>query len=181
MWTWLVFFSFWARRICLCIGLTAPAEFMMVFQFVRAVALDTFGTLDSAWESRVSPFSAIFALQNSRVHVSSSNCCNIPSNVEGMVDEAFSSATTLNIPNINPDDWHVGFGWHFDNLWFGSESNVVEDLVLLYDSFDVTGDKTVLRITMQEIQDAYYFEIGLWLGETRNFDLESVNVIQILE
>ena len=98
-----------------------------------------------------------------------------------MVDEAFSSATTLNIPNINPDDWHVGFGWHFDNLWFGSESNVVEDLVLLYDSFDVTGDKTVLRITMQEIQDAYYFEIGLWLGETRNFDLESVNVIQILE
>jgi len=50
------------------------------------------------------PFPAIFTLQYFRVHVSSSNSCDIPSNIEVMVDEAFSSATTLDIPNINPND-----------------------------------------------------------------------------
>jgi len=56
-----------------------------------------------------------------------------------MVDEALSSAATLDIPNINPNDWHVRFGWNFNNLWFGNESNVVEDLVSLYDGFDIIG------------------------------------------
>jgi len=153
----------------------------MVFQFVRAIAPDTFGTLNSAWESRVSLFPVVFTLQNSRVHVSSSNCCNILSNIEATVDEALSSATTLDIPNIDPDNWYVRFGWHFDNSWFGSKSNVVEDLVLLYDGFDIAGGKTVLRITVREIWDVYYFEIGLWLWEMRNFNLEDVNVIRILD
>jgi len=52
----------------------------------------------------MSPFLAIFTLWNSRVHVSSSNCCNIPSNVEVTVDEALSSAATLDVPNIDPND-----------------------------------------------------------------------------
>jgi len=52
----------------------------------------------------MSLFPAIFTLWNSRVHVSSSNCYNISSNIEAMVDEALSSAATLNVPNINPNN-----------------------------------------------------------------------------
>ena len=52
----------------------------------------------------MSPFPAIFTLQNSKVHVSSSNCCNIPSNIEVTVDEALRSAATLDVSNINPND-----------------------------------------------------------------------------
>ena len=80
-----------------------------------------------------------------------------------MVDEALSSATTLNVPNIDPDDWHIRFGWYFDNLQFESKSSIVEDLVLLYDGFNITEFKIVLRITVWKIQDAYYFKIRLWL------------------
>ena len=148
---------------------------------MRIIASDTFGILNSAWESRVSSFPAVFTLCHSGVHISSSNCCNIPSNIEAMIDEALSSAITLDIPNIDPDDWHVRFRWYFDNSQFENRSSIVEDLVLLYNGFDITGGKIVLRITVWKIRDVYYFKIGLWLWKVRNFNLEGVNVIWILD
>jgi len=57
----------------------------------------------------VSLFPAIFTLQNSRVHVSS-YCCNIPSNIEATVDEALSSAATLDILNIDSNDYMSDLG-----------------------------------------------------------------------
>jgi len=81
----------------------------VVFGFVRTIAFDIFGTLNSAQEHRVIPFSAIFALWYSRVHVSTSNDHDILFNIEASVDKALSPATTLNILNIYPNDRHVGF------------------------------------------------------------------------
>ena len=82
---------------------------MVVFGFVRTIAFDIFGTLNSAREHRVIPFLAIFTLWYSRVHVSTSNDHDILFNIEASVDKALSPATTLDIPNIYPNDRHVGF------------------------------------------------------------------------
>ena len=54
-------------------------------------------------------FLAIFTLQYSRVHVSISNGHDILSNIKVLVNKALSPATALNIPNIYPNDRHVGF------------------------------------------------------------------------
>ena len=82
---------------------------MVVFRFVRTVVFDTFGTLNSAREHRVTLFPAIFTLRYSGIHVSTSNGHNILSNVEILVDKALSPTTALDIPNINLNDRYVGF------------------------------------------------------------------------
>jgi len=82
---------------------------MVVFGFVRTIAFDAFGTLNSTREHRVTPFPAIFALRYSKVHVSTSNSHDILFNIEASVDKALSPTTTLDIPNIYPNDRHVGF------------------------------------------------------------------------
>jgi len=58
----------------------------------------------------MTPFPAIFTLQNSRVHISALNGCDIPSNIEATIDKTFSPTTTLYIPDIEPDNRHIGFG-----------------------------------------------------------------------
>jgi len=55
----------------------------------------------------VTLFPAIFALRNSRVHVSTSDNSNIFTNIDALVDEAFGPATTLNIPNVYPNDKYI--------------------------------------------------------------------------
>ena len=81
----------------------------MVFRFVRTIVFDTFGTLNSTQEHRMTLFPAIFTLQYSGVHINISNSCDILSNIEVLVDKALSSTTALNIPNIYPNNRHVRF------------------------------------------------------------------------
>jgi len=54
----------------------------VMFRFVGAITFDVFGSLDSVQESSVSPFLAVFALGNSRIHVGASDSGYITSNIK---------------------------------------------------------------------------------------------------
>jgi len=55
----------------------------------------------------MTPFLAIFTLQNSRVHVSTSNSRNEPTDIETLVNKRLGFTTALDVPYINPNDRHV--------------------------------------------------------------------------
>jgi len=58
----------------------------------------------------VSPFPTILALEDTRVHVCSTDSCNKLADVEAPVNEHFSTAPALDIPNVDPHNGHVGLG-----------------------------------------------------------------------
>ena len=58
----------------------------MMFGFVRTIAFDTFGTLDSAQKCSVAPLPAVFALWDAMVHVGSPNGCDVVSDIEIPID-----------------------------------------------------------------------------------------------
>jgi len=133
----LALFGFKSRRIGFCIRFTAPTEFSMMFRFVQPIAFDTFGSLDAARVCGMSPFPAVFTLGDSRIHVCSLYRSDVFAHIEASVNEEFSISPALHIPNINPNDGHVGFGRDLDNPWFGCEENVIENMILFENSFDV--------------------------------------------
>jgi len=53
------------------------------------------------------PFSAIFALRDSRVHVGSMNGCDIAAHVKAPINKYFSIASALYISYINPNYSHI--------------------------------------------------------------------------
>ena len=161
--TQFAFICFKVKRICLWVSFAIPAELMMVFGFVGPVVLNVFGLLDSTWECGMTPFLAIFTLQNLRVHVSTSNSCNEPTNIEALVNKSLGFTVILDILYIDSNDRHVWFRRHFDDVWFGHKSNIIENLILLDDSFDIVQGKAILNIAMREERNAYNLEIRLWL------------------
>jgi len=66
----------------------------------------------------MAPFPAVFALGNAGVHISSPNCSDIVANVKAPIDKHFSVMSTLDIPNINPNNSHVRFWRYFNNSQF---------------------------------------------------------------
>jgi len=77
---------------------------MVVFSLVRAIAFDAFGFLNMAGQCYMSPLPTVLALRNTRIHVGSLNCYDAPSYIEASVNKTLSLTTTLNVPNVNPDD-----------------------------------------------------------------------------
>ena len=59
----------------------------MVLRFVRTIVFNTFGPLNLTQESGVTPFPAIFALGNSRIHICSSNYSDVIAHIETPVDK----------------------------------------------------------------------------------------------
>jgi len=57
----------------------------------------------------MSPFPTIFTLEDSQVHICTSNDSNIAAHIEIPVDKTFGSGTALYIPNVKPNDGHVRF------------------------------------------------------------------------
>ena len=104
---WFAFFGFKAWQINFIIGLIAPAEFTMVLWFLGTIALDILWTLDPTRKNWMALFPAVFTLWDTRVCISSSNCYNIPSNVEAPIDKIFSFCTTLYVPDVYPNNHHV--------------------------------------------------------------------------
>ena len=80
---------------------------MMIFQFMRAITLYVFSLLDSIYTSCMFPFQTIFALENSQIHIYASNSKNIATNVKAPVNETLSFGTSLNIPDIDPNDGYI--------------------------------------------------------------------------
>jgi len=79
----------------------------MIFYLVRAIALDILRALDSIGYCYMFPSPTIFALRNIRVHVGFSNGGNKLLYIKTLVNKTFGLTSTLNIPNINPDNQYV--------------------------------------------------------------------------
>ena len=78
------------------------------------------------------------------VGVSSSYSSNKPSDIEAPVNKVLHFCTALSILYVNPDNYHVWLGGDFNNSWLRSKSNIVEDLILLNDEFDIIGSELIL-------------------------------------
>ena len=82
-------------------------------------------------------FSAVFALGNAGVHICSPNCSDIVANIKAPIDKHFSVKSTLDIPNINPNDSYVRFWRYFNNSQFRRKRNIIKNMILFEYSFDV--------------------------------------------
>ena len=138
-------FHFEARGISPLICLATPSVLMMVFSLIRAIALDTPEALDIAWHGSISPLPTILALGDAWIHIGSSNSCDKSSYIKASINKTFSLTTTLNISNINPNNWHIRLGWNFDDLWFWYKNNIVKDLILFNNTFHIIKYKTFIR------------------------------------
>ena len=78
----------------------------------------------------MTPLPAVLALQNSRVHVRSSDHSNVIANIKTPVDKYFSVLATLYVPYINPDYCHVRFWGNLDYSQFRCKCDIVKDVVL---------------------------------------------------
>ena len=104
MQTRFIFFHLKIERISFLIYFAIPSKLTMVFSLVRAIALDALRALDIAGHSCIFPSLAILALRDIRVYVGSSNGCNKPPYIKTPVNKTFSLTSTLNIPNVNPNN-----------------------------------------------------------------------------
>ena len=154
------FLCFKAWWICFFIGLTILAKFTMIFQFVWFVVLDALWTLDSTWKYWVTPFPAIFILWDSRISISSSDCCYILSNIEALINEILSFCTALGIPDVDLYDSYIQFRGCFDYSWFERKYNIIKNMILLDNKFNITWGEIICKITVREVGDAYNLEIG---------------------
>ena len=114
------FLHFYPWRVDLVVWFATLSKLSVILGLVRAVALDAFWALDSAWKSSMSPFPAVLALRDPRVHVHSLDCNNVLSYIEALINEHFGVAPTLNIPYVDPHNGHVRFGWYLDDSRFRS-------------------------------------------------------------
>ena len=85
----------------------------------------------------ITPLPAILTLRNPQIHVGSSNYSNNAFNVEASVDDLLGVWAILGIPNINPNDYHIRLGKHFDNAQFRHENNVIKDMVVSENTLNI--------------------------------------------
>ena len=163
MWAWSTCFCFETRGISLLIHLATPSVLMMVFSLVRAIVLDTPGALDMAWHDSMSSLLTILELGNTWIYIGSLNNCDKSSYIKAPIDKTFSLATTLNIPNVNPNNWHIGLGWNFDDSWFWCKNNIVKDLILFNNIFHIIRSKMFIGWVVEIIGDVYDFQVGFRL------------------
>jgi len=102
--------SFFVLRwegIDLLVCFATPPKLMVVLSLVRAITFDTFGSLDMAGQSCISPSPAVLVLRNSWIYIGSSNYHDKPPYIKAPVYKTLSLTATLNVPNVNPNDRHI--------------------------------------------------------------------------
>ena len=72
----------------------------------------------------MAPFLAVVALENTWVHVCCSYDGNVSAKIKGVIYQQFSLGFALSVPDIEPDNGHIGLGGCFDNPRFGYQENV---------------------------------------------------------
>lgn len=131
------FFCFETRDVYFIIYLVTLCKVVIVFWFMWAVIFNTLHSLNSAWKGSVILFPTVFVLKYSQVHICSLDDGNIVSYIETSINEASCLATTLKVPNIQLHNGHVRLRRNLDNIWFRYEHNIVKDLVLFDNVFNV--------------------------------------------
>ena len=162
---WLTLLCFKSRWVDLSVSFAIPGKFPMIIGTMGTIALSAFRSLnvtDSCW---VTPLLAIFTLRDARVHVGTFHCSNNVSDIESSVDDFSSVATILVVPNIDPDNCHIQLGRDFNNVWSWCKDDVVEDMIIFEDVFDILRGDMCARI-VNVIWNAYDFKVRLWLGKS---------------
>ena len=116
--TRLIFLCFESGRVNFVICFVAPYEFSMINGLIWTIAFDAFHPLYSTNTSSMTPFPAVFTLENAWIHVGTTHGSDEPSNVKSLVNEGFSLRATLRIPYIDLYDGHVRFWRDLYNSWF---------------------------------------------------------------
>ena len=124
-----------------------------------AIALDAFSSLNVTRKGGVSPLPAILALGNSWIHIRTSNCGDVVAHIEAPVNEKFSIFSTLNIPDVDPNDGHIRLRRDFNNSRFRREGDIVENMILLEDGFNVKRSKFLHGVRMREERYADNFQV----------------------
>ena len=101
------FFGFKAWRINFIVHFAVPSRFVVIFWLVRSITLYAFWALNSARESQMTLLPTVFTLRNARVCISHSNRYNIPSDIETLINKAFSLDSTLCVLNVDPHNGYI--------------------------------------------------------------------------
>ena len=133
--TGLFFFYLKSWRVGFKICLVTSYYISIMFNFVRNIALDIFGTMHIIHKDSVILFPAIFALKNTQVHACTMNYTNMTFYIKVSINKIFSFKTALSILYINPDNSHIRFGRYFDYLRSKDKNNIIEDVCGLNDFF----------------------------------------------
>ena len=137
---------------------------------IRPITLNTLGSLNTTYTHCVSPFLTVFTLQNTWIHVCTTYHSNETSNIKTSVDNWFGLGTSLDIPDIDPDDGHIWFQRNFDDFRPRSENNIVEDVVILENFLNIVRQNMCVCLFIQK-RNSYNLEVGFWLGELRSGNL----------
>ena len=124
--SFLTLLHFKSRRVDFVVCFVVLYIFAMINSLMWAIALYAFCPLNSVYAYRVALLLAILALGNTWVHICISNCSNKSSNVKSSVNKGFGLGTTLSIPNINPDYYHIWLWRHLNDSGFQYQNNIVK-------------------------------------------------------
>ena len=100
--TKLFFLSFKFRRVSFKVILTIPYYLLVIFNFIRTIALLAFSTIYMIGKDSISLLPTILALRNTRVHIGSLDSSNMLFYIEISVNKTLSLCTILRVPNVNP-------------------------------------------------------------------------------
>ena len=146
---------------------------------MRAITLHTFSPLDAAHFSHVTPLSTVLTLRNTQVHIGSVDHGNITSNIEMSVDNFLGIGSVLHVLDIDPYDSYVWLGQNLDDSRFRCENNIVEDVDLFEDFFNVFRRNTSVGLVIK-VRNFYDFKVGFWLWESRRVNFVLIVLEQIL-
>lgn len=82
-------------------------------------------------------FPAVFVLRHIRVHIYPSDGGNVVSYIETSVNKTLCLAPIVNIPNVQPNNGYIQFWEYLDNMWFRYQGNVIKNLILFDDIFNI--------------------------------------------
>ena len=87
----------------------------MIIGTMGTIALSAFRSLNATDFCQVTLLLVIFALGDTRVHISISHCSDNVSNIKSSVNDSSDVATVLVVPNIDLNNCHIRFERDFNN------------------------------------------------------------------
>jgi len=113
--TWFALLGLESQRICFFVGFVILCKVTIMFGFMRTIVFSIFGPLNSTWKDNIFSLLAVLTLGNTRVHVYTSNSGNMASYIKAPVNQSFCFTTTLDIPDVHPNNSHIQLGENFNN------------------------------------------------------------------
>ena len=116
VWTRFTLLCFKMGGVSLLIHFAIPCEIMVMFWFVWSAAFNTLHFLNLTWKCHMPPFPAVFALGHAKVYIHPSDCGDVIFYIETSINKVLYLVSTLNTPNVQPNDGYVWFWRYLDNI-----------------------------------------------------------------